>query len=72
MLVLVFESTCDETAVAIGKDGKEEDAFGYLNPSLAISAFVLIPGTNLVEYRPNVPSLDSRVEIAWQSCYEGV
>lgn len=56
----------------IGKDGKEEDAFGYLNPSLAISAFVLIPGTNLVEYRPNVPSLDSRVEIAWQSCYEGV
>ena len=53
-------------------DGSEEDAFGYLDPSLAVSAFVLIPGTNAVEYRPSVASTGSRVEIAWQSCYEGV
>ena len=53
-------------------DGSEEDAFGYLDPSLAISAFVLIPGTNAIEYRPSTASVNSRVELLWQSCYEGV
>ena len=56
----------------IRRDGSEEDAFGYLDPSLAVSAFVLIPGSNEIEYRPSVVSTGSRVEIEWQSCYEGV
>lgn len=56
----------------VRKDGSREDAFGYLNPSLAVSAFVLIPGTNEVEYVPSVVSTGSCVEMTWQSCYEGV
>ena len=53
-------------------DASQEDAFGYLNPMLAVSAFVLIPGANELEYVPSVASTGSCVEIAWQSCYEGV
>lgn len=56
----------------IRADGGQEDAFGYLDPTLAVSAFVLIPGTNAVEYVPSVVSTGSCVEIEWQSCYEGV
>lgn len=53
-------------------DGTVEDAFGYLDPSVAVSAFVLVPGVNDVEYKPSVASTGSRVEIAWRSYYEGV
>ena len=53
-------------------DGEEEDAFGYLDPSTAVSAFLLAPGVNDVEYVPSVASLGSRMEIRWRSCYEGV
>ena len=50
----------------------EEDAFGYLDPSAAVSAFLLAPGVNDVEYVPSAVSLGSRMEIRWRSCYEGV
>jgi len=60
------------SCILIRTDGSQEDAFGYLDPTLAVSAFVLIPGTNEVEYVPSVASTGSCVEIAWQSCYEGV
>ena len=49
-----------------------EDAFGYLDPSIAVSAFVLAPGDNEVEYVPSVTSRQSRVEIAWHAYFEGV
>lgn len=54
------------------EDGTTEDAFGYLDPSVAVSAFLLAPGANDVEYMPSVASTGSRVEIAWRSCYEGI
>lgn len=53
-------------------DGAVEDAFGYLDPSIAVSAFVLTPGENQIEYVPSVASGESRVEIVWQNVYEGV
>ena len=53
-------------------DGTVEDAFGYLDPSIAVSAFVLTPGDNEVEYAPSVASGGSRVEITWQNVFEGV
>lgn len=53
-------------------NGTQEDAFGYLDASIAVSAFVLVPGTNDVEYMPSVVSTGSQVEIAWRGCYEGV
>lgn len=53
-------------------DGSIEDAFGYLDPSIAVSGFLLIPGSNDVEYMPSVVSTDSRVEITWHSYFEGV
>ena len=56
----------------IRKDGTKEDAFAYLDPSSAVSAFALIPGTNAVEYVPGAASTQSRGEIAWRNCYEGV
>lgn len=60
------------SCVLYGADGAGEDAFGYLDPSVAVSAFVLVPGDNDVEYAPGEISADSRVDIAWRSCYEGV
>lgn len=60
------------SCMLIHPDGRSEDAFGYLNPSLAMSAFTLVPGTNDVEYVPSVVSTGSCVEISWKSCYEGV
>lgn len=60
------------SCILVRKDGTQEDAFGYLAPTLAISAFVFVPGTNEVEYVPSVVSVGSRVEIEWKSCYEGV
>lgn len=53
-------------------DGTREDAFGYLDPATAVSAFVLAPGTNRVEYVPSVVSTGSRLELRWHSTYEGV
>lgn len=53
-------------------DGTREDAFGYLDPTVALSAFLLVPGVNDVEYVPSVVSLESRMEMRWRSCYEGV
>lgn len=53
-------------------DGTQEDAFGYLDAQTAISAFLLQPGANNVEYIPSVPSTGSLVEITWHSMYEGV
>ena len=60
------------SCVLIHADGTEEDAFGYLDAETAISAFLLKPGANQVEYMPSVPSTGSRVEISWYSMYEGV
>ena len=60
------------SCVLVGVDGKETDAFGYLDADTAISAFSLIPGTNEVEYLPSVPSVGSRMEMEWHSMYEGV
>ena len=54
------------------ESGAQEDAFGYLDPSVAVSAFVLAPGENDVEYAPGEVSAGSRVHLAWRSCYEGV
>jgi len=53
-------------------DGTIEDAFGYLDPSVAVSAFVLIPGANEVEYVPSIVSSGSRVDLEWRAYYEGV
>lgn len=53
-------------------DGTTEDAFGYLDPTVAVSAFLLAPGANDVEYVPSVASTGSRVKIEWRSRYEGV
>lgn len=53
-------------------DGSVEDAFGYLDPSIAVSAFLLVPGSNELEYAPSVASGGSRVEIRWRSTFEGV
>ncbi len=53
-------------------NGEKEDAFGYLSASAAMSAFMLVPGSNQVEYIPSRASLGSRVEIFWHSLYEGV
>lgn len=53
-------------------DGTQEDAFGYLDASAAVSAFSLAPGVNEVEYAPGVASADSRVEISWRARYDGV
>ncbi|MBQ7885494.1 MAG: phage tail family protein [Clostridia bacterium] len=55
-----------------GADGVIEDAFGYLDPSIAVSSFLLTPGNNEVEYVPSVVSKQSRVEIRWHAYYEGV
>lgn len=60
------------SCMLIRTDGTQEDAFGYLDPSAAVSAFVLIPGSNEVEYIPSAASTGSFVEIEWKSCYEGV
>lgn len=60
------------SCVLIHADETQEDAFGYLDAQTAISAFLLQPGTNNVEYMPSVPSTGSRVEIAWRAMYEGV
>ena len=60
------------TCVLHKADGSTEDAFGYLDPSIAVSAFVLAPGDNEVEYVPSVTSRQSRVEITWHSYFEGV
>lgn len=53
-------------------DGMVEDAFGYLDPSVAVSAFVLKPGSNEVEYVPSIVSTGSRVDLEWRAYYEGV
>ena len=53
-------------------DGETQDAFGYLDASVAVSAFLLSPGVNEVEYVPSVASGGSRMEISWHSRYEGV
>ena len=62
----------DLSCVLIDGSGKETDAFGYLDASIAVSAFLLVPGTNDVEYIPSVPSTGSRVELKWRTLYEGV
>lgn len=53
-------------------DGSREDAFGYLDPQSALSAFVLRPGENEIEYVPSRASDASRVEMSWYTRYEGV
>ena len=53
-------------------DGKEEDAWGYLDPESAVADFVLEPGENAVEYVPDQVSSESRVVIRWNARYEGV
>lgn len=60
------------SCMLVHADGTQEDAFGYLDAQTAISAFLLQPGTNSVEYMPSVPSTGSRVEITWRDLYEGV
>jgi len=60
------------TCVLYKADGTTEDAFGYLDPSIAVSAFVLVPGENEIEYVPSVASNDSRLELIWRNVFEGV
>ena len=56
----------------VKQDGTEEDAFGYLDPSLAVSAFALACGENEIEYVPSVASGGSRLELTWRNVFEGV
>lgn len=58
--------------VVVSEDGGEENAFGYLDASLAVTEFVLKPGENLIEYAPSVVSNDSRVTVKWRTRHEGV
>ena len=60
------------SCVLVRADGSREDAFGYLDPALAVSGFALAPGGNLVEYVSAGAGAGSRVEIAWRARYEGV
>lgn len=60
------------SCVLVAPDGTETDAFGYLDPAVAVSAFLLAPGVNRIEYIPSVPSKGSRVDIAWRTLVEGV
>lgn len=60
------------SCVLVHQDGLREDAFGYLDPSSAVSAFVLRPGLNDVEYMPSAPSAKSRLELSWYAWMEGV
>lgn len=60
------------SCVLVHENGETEDAFGYLNPAAAVSAFMLVPGANDVEYLPSVASTGSRVELVWRARYEGV
>ena len=70
---LVINTDPDElSCVLIGPDGTQTDAFGYLDPSVAVSAFLLAPGINRIEYMPSIPSKGSRVDIVWRTMYEGV
>ena len=56
----------------IRQDGTQEDAFGYLDPSMAVSAFVLACGENEIEYLPSIASGGSRLELTWRNVFEGV
>ena len=70
-----LEIRTDPRALAcrlVHADGTSEDAFGYLDASIALSAFLLSPGLNDVEYVPSVTSSESRLEVSWRSYYEGV
>lgn len=60
------------TVKVIKANGEEENAFGYLSSSLAISAFALRSGDNLIEYAPSVVSTESRVTVRWRTRCEGV
>ena len=60
------------SCVLIDEDGTQTDAFGYLDASMAVSAFTLAPGINNVEYLPSVPSMESRVDVRWRARREGV
>lgn len=60
------------TVKVINADDEEENAFGYLNSSLAVTTFSLRPGDNLIEYAPSVVSNESRVTIKWRTRYEGL
>lgn len=53
-------------------DGSREDAFGWMDPTIAITGFQLIPGTNSVEYVPSAPTQQSRATIIWRSRVEGI
>ena len=60
------------TAKVIKANGEEENAFGYLSSSLAVTTFGLRPGDNLIEYPPSVVSTESRVTVRWRARCEGV
>lgn len=59
------------SVTVIGINGERENAFGYLDSSLAITEFVLRPGENRIEYVPSVTSGESRVTLYWRTLYEG-
>ncbi len=55
-----------------GPDGTTENAYGYLDPETALTAFTLRPGLNDVEYLPGGTAAKSRITIKWYERFEGV
>ncbi len=53
-------------------DGVQSNAFGYLDPATALTAFTLRPGQNDIEYLPGSTAAGSRITIRWYALYEGV
>jgi len=66
--------TDPETLSVVMRDanGYEAPAHGYLTLDSPLSSFVLRRGENDIEYKPNQPSAQSRVELQWSERMEGV
>lgn len=52
--------------------GDQIPAHGYLTLDSSLTDFTLRPGANQLEYKPNVPSIASRVRFLWTPRMEGV
>lgn len=65
----------DPSALAVSltrADGREENAFGYLDPLSSVAAFGLRPGENDIEYVPGGDRSRSVIRIRWYDTFEGV
>lgn len=70
---LTINTDPDALSVVLRKvDGSEESAFGYLDGANALSAFVLAPGHNAIEYAPSELSPLSKAQVNWRIRAEGV